>query len=419
VPPLVKDYREADRFVSVCRLADHLEILFVPGAPGGCSYDSVSDCPKKRKGYFQNFSFDVMMIATGTHPQTGESIEMMRNLFILLVSTVVVVCLSGEGLAIKSIPQESGVSGFINVGAGGISGKSNMIAGNSLGDIGKREIDSLNDAPDSETDVIPVLSGELAYTFAGSRTQVFIGNSLEDFIRFETTSQVGVRQELPDKSILGVGYVFSGLPTEVWADPYVVGQNRKKTDRDSSGLRLGFDRILGSDFEIEFTWRSIDLDKERSGFTQQTLLGLSASEVRLLRREGDSYNFEILYPFRFRQGKHILAPAVAYTRFDLDGGAMANDRYQGRLTYFYTGNIVDVAANVLLAYADYDKANPIYRKKRDDTIYGGSLSVFYKNLFSVNRLSLVGTLAGFESDANIDFYDTTIGFTSLSVLYRF
>jgi hypothetical protein len=162
------------------------------------------------------------------------------------------------------------------------------------------------------------------------------------------------------------------------------------------------------------------LDDERSGSTQLVPDGdLTAAEARLLDREGDRYQFEVLYPFRFEQGKHTLAPAITYTRMDLDGGAMANDRYQGQLTYFYTGDIFNIATNVILAFADYDKTNPIYEKKREDDIYGGTLSVFYKNLFDVNRLSLVGKVAGFKSDANIDFYDTTIGFFSLSVLYRF
>jgi len=345
---------------------------------------------------------------------------MNRIFIILLALNVSGFFFATPGLSMQPMPKESGISGFINLGAGGISAESNMIAGNDLGDIGKKRIDSLTDSPDSKSDVIPVLNGELAYTFASTRTQLFLGNSLEDFIRFETATLAGVRQELPDNSLLEISYVFSAIPTEVWADPYVVDRNRSKTDRTASGLRLKYDKILGSDFEILFTWRSIELDDELSGLTQLVQRGdLTAAQTKLLDREGDSYQFEVLYPFRFENDKHVIAPAFNYTRLDLDGGAMANDRYQGQLTYFYTGEIFNVAANLFYAYADYDETNPIYLKKRNDNNYGGTLSVFYKNLFDVERLSLVGTVAGFKSDANIDFYDTTIGFFSLSVLYRF
>jgi len=261
-----------------------------------------------------------------------------------------------------------------------------------------------------------LINGELAYTFGASRTQLFLGNTLEDFIRFETVAQAGLRQELPDKSIVAASYVFSSMPTVVWADPYVVDRDRTETDRKSSGLRLGYDKILGSDFEIQFTWRRIDLDDEHSGLTQ---IGLPSDQANLLDRQGDSYQIEVIYPFRFDQGKHNLAPAVTYTRLDLDGDAMANDRYQGQLTYLYIGDIFNIAVNVVLALADYDETNPIYSEKREDDIYGASVSVFYKNLLSVDRMSLVGTIAGFKSDANIDFYDTTIRFAGLSVLYRF
>lgn len=341
---------------------------------------------------------------------------MNRMVIVLLVLIAGGLSAATPAYSMQPIPQDSGFSGFINLGVGAITAKSNMIAGNNLASIGKERIDSLTDSPDSENDVIPLISGELAYTFASTRTQLYLGNSFEDFIRFETATLAGVRQELPDKSIVALSYVFSGIATEVWADPYVVGQDRTKTDRTSSGLRLGYDKILGSDFEIQFTWRSIDLDEERSGLTQ---LGLPQDQAKLLNREGDSYEFEVIYPFRFKQGKHILAPAFSYGRLDLHGEAMANDRYQGQLTYAYMGERFSFAGNLIFGIADADKTNPIYLKKREDDIYGLSLTVFYRKFLDVQGLSLVGTAAYFRSDSNIDFYDTTIGLLGLSVLYRF
>jgi hypothetical protein len=341
---------------------------------------------------------------------------MNRVIIVLLVLSAGGLLGTTPAYSITPIPQDSGFSGFINLGVGAITAKSNMIAGNNLATIGKKRIDTLTDSADSENDVIPLISGELAYTFASTRTKLYVGNSLEDFIRFETATLAGVRQELPDKSIVELSYVFSAIYTEVWADPYVVGQDRTKTDRNSSGLRLGYDKILGSDFEIKFTWRGIELDDERSGLTQ---LGLPPDQAKLLDREGDSYEFEVIYPFRFKQGKHILAPALSYRRMELDGEAMANDHYQGQLTYAYVGNPLSISSNLLFAVADADKTNPIYLEKREDVIYGLSIAVFYRNFLDVQGLSLVGSAAGFRSDSNIDFYDTTIGLLGLSVLYRF
>ena len=341
---------------------------------------------------------------------------MSRIIIVLLILSTGWLFGTTPAYSITPIPQDSGFRGFINIGAGAITAKSNMIVGNKLTTIGNQRIDSLTDSADSTNDFIPLISGELAYTFASTRTQLYLGNSLEDFIRFDTATLAGVRQELPDKSIVALSYVSSLIRTEVWADPYVVGQDRTKTDRASSGLRLGYANILGSDFEIQLTWRSIELDDERSGLTQ---LGLSPDQAKLLNREGDSYEFEILYPFRFKQGKHLLAPALSYRRMELDGEAMANNHYQGQLTYAYFGNPFSISSNLIFAIADADKTNPIYLENREDVIYGLSLSVFYRDFLDTQGLSLVGTAASFRSDSNIDFYDTSIGLLGLSVLYRF
>jgi hypothetical protein len=50
---------------------------------------------------------------------------------------------------------------------------------------------------------------------------------------------------------------------------------------------------------------------------------------------------------------------------------------------------------------------------------GLSLTGFYRNFLNVEGLNLVGSVAGFKSNSNIDFYDASIGLLGLSVLYRF
>ena len=44
-----------------------------------------------------------------------------------------------------------GFSGYVNLGSASIKAESNMIAGNSLGDLSNKTITSLTDSPDSET----------------------------------------------------------------------------------------------------------------------------------------------------------------------------------------------------------------------------------------------------------------------------
>ena len=140
--------------------------------------------------------------------------------------------------AIEPIPEESGFSGFLNLGAVYLDVESNTIAGNDLVDVGKERIDSVFDSPDSESDVIPAINGEIAYTFASTRTQAYFGNSLEDYLRFDFSTLLGVRQELPDSSIVAASFVFSGIPTEVWEDPYVANRDRDEIGRGSCRERV-------------------------------------------------------------------------------------------------------------------------------------------------------------------------------------
>ena len=323
---------------------------------------------------------------------------------------------SGTVSAFEQIPKESGFSGFINLGAAYIETESNMVAGLEIVDLGNDTINSIFDDPDSKSDVLPLVNLDLHYTFATTRTQLFIGNSLEDFVRFDLTAQAGVRQELPDSSTVAASFVFSGLPTEVWEDPYVVGVPRNETDRTSNGVRLRWDNLLDTSAGVTYTYRKIELDDELSGLTQ---LGLSAAQAALLDREGDHHEVELLYEWKVAE-RHTLIPAFRYNKFDLDGDAMANDRYSLQLTYKYRGEQFSVAANGSVALADYDATNPIYNTKRDDTIYGGTLQVFWHRPFGAPKgVSLLGIVGFFKTNADIDFYDAQTFLLGLSAFYRF
>ncbi|MFQ5936351.1 MAG: DUF2860 family protein, partial [Acidiferrobacterales bacterium] len=77
---------------------------------------------------------------------------------------------------VGTIPKESGVSGFVNLGIGGVRGKSNLVAGNSVADIGHEIIPSIFTQPDARTSAVPIVNLEVAYTWGPKRTQVFFGN---------------------------------------------------------------------------------------------------------------------------------------------------------------------------------------------------------------------------------------------------
>jgi hypothetical protein len=315
--------------------------------------------------------------------------------------------------ALAAIPKESGFGGFVMVGGAVSRVKSNLIAGNDFGDVGEKNIDSIFDEPDGRTRGSPVVNFNIHYTFAEARTQIFLGNRLEDLIRYDLTTQLGVRHEFSKAGTLGASFVFSAIPTEVWKDPYLENQSRKETDRDSRGVRLNWQRIFGTPLRLQYTYRDIDIDKERSGETF-----LPSNEAKRLRRDGDSHSIDGFYAFRFG-GRHTLVPSLGYERENLDGSAVSNDRYEIQLTHTYAGERFAFATNLGYEKAKYDKRNPIYGKTQDDDRYGGSFTVFYDRLFGAKQWIGVGGVGYFKNDSNIDFYEASMLQGFLAAMYHF
>lgn len=315
------------------------------------------------------------------------------------------------------IPQESGFSGFVNGGAALWRVEDNMVKKISYFKISDDSIGSVDNKPKSEYSVSPVLNFNLRYTFASTRTQIFLGNQLEDLLRLDTTSFLGLRQELADQSIIGLSYVYSALVTQVYKDPYDTNGNRDGTDRKINGVRLSYDKILSTDLSFQYTYRNIDIDKERSG----SALGLTPSQQDRLVRDGDQHDVEFLYRYVLEDGgiKHTFIPSLKYSRFDLDGDAMSNNAILFNLNYRYDVAKFAFVVNGYYGYADYDKSNPIYGKTRNEDRYGFGLIGFYKRFLDVEGLALTANVTMNRQDSNIDFYDSEVDLYFLSLFYNF
>lgn len=334
---------------------------------------------------------------------------MKRVLLALLGSTA---ALSAQ--ALDRIPQESGFSGYAFVGGASSSRETNMIA--SVGDteVADERIDSLTDGPDSKDYGQLLLDFGLNYTFADSRTQIFGGTSLEDFLTQDSTFGIGLRQGIGGAGNLVVKAIAS-TPMETWEDPYLIGADRRETDVSSSGGRLGWEHIFGSGLEITYSARSIELDDELSG----TFLGLSQDNQDLLNREGDLNTLKVAYVWQL-SGDHLITPSISAVEHDLDGDAMAMDGYQAELNYAYTGSENwEFVVNLVAGTLESDDDNPIYGETAEVDRMGVSLGATYKEPFGLQNWRARGAISYGEEDSNIDFYDTSIGSVSLGMMYSF
>ena len=334
---------------------------------------------------------------------------------LLAVLTVSVV---PAALAIEPIPTTPGWRGFVVVGGGHADLKSNTVAGNNLIDIGQPFIDSVLQRPRSDDTFHPVITGEINYTFGGG-WQAFFGTSLEDAVTLDGVTQLGARKDMGSAGILQGGFLFSGIPTQVWEDPYAEGVNRKETNRDSTGVRLEWDRILGSAFDVTFSYRDISIDTERSG-QGVTSVSCDLTCEELLVRDGDQYSFDVSYLYRLGEGRrHLVRPLVRYTIDDRDGEAMSSDGYRLQLSYVFLGQGYSVASNLAYGSSSFDARNPIFGARTDTDGIVVDSTLFYRLPFESGRWQAVGSVLWGEGDSDVDFHDNEIFMISAGVMYRF
>jgi hypothetical protein len=325
-----------------------------------------------------------------------------------VVAALVIVSLVGANvaLALDPIPKQPGFSGYIQPGLGYMSIKSNMVAKVLSFDLSDQKINNLNDEPDSQSTMLFSLPFKLAYTFQGGRTQVFLGTEVGDLLSFDTAQQLAIKQDVGSLGVMQAGLLFSGA-TRVWKDPYVTNQNRDDTDRRNMGVQFTWDKMFGSNLELEYSIRKVDIGSEKSG--QDPALALANSEQDRLDRNGVAHKVSAAYQFTFAE-KHRITPEIALSYDDLDGEAMANTGVDLKLNYTYLGDPLTLVFNASVGQADYDKSNPIYGKTRDDDRYGVSATVYYKNpwgwkLFNSEPMQFFVTGAYSITDSNIDFYN--------------
>jgi hypothetical protein len=321
-------------------------------------------------------------------------------------------------LAIEPIPTTNGWSGFIGAGGGYIDLKSNLVAGNDMIELGRPTISSISQGPQSDDTAFPFFTGEVKYTF-GDRWQAFFGASIEDAVTLDNVTQLGLRKDLDSIGILQGGILFSGLPSQVWEDPYAEGVRREETDRNSAGGRLQWDRVLGTPVELTFSYRDISIDRERSGQGTTSVTCLADCQ-ELMEREGDQYHFDASYRFNLGQGgRHILRPMVRYTIEDREGDAVSGDAYRLQLSYAFMGQGYTFVSNAAYGQTSFDEQNPLFNQAADADRVVLDTSLFYRLPTESKRWQAVARVFWGEEDSDVRFHDSEVSSASLGVIYRF
>ena len=315
--------------------------------------------------------------------------------------------LSLPAIALDKMP-DPGWSGYINLGVGTGSIESNFLARVSGIDVDLGD-DTIQDfgSPDDESITLPAANLNIGYTFSGGNTRVFLGNDLADFLQFDRTTLLALRHDFDSLGRFQVALLSSAFPaTEVWADPYVRGEKRKDTESGSTGARITWDKIFGSQFEVKLSTREKDIDDENSGQWLVDQGEITAAETKLLDREGDIMRADLGYMIIIDDGTHIIRPSVAYIDRDLDGDAMAQDGYEVALSYAYQTQGFRWVNNVLFQSLEGDKENPIFNEVSDEDVIGVATQMFFPGAFGLDKWTPNVSAIWSEGDNDIDFNDS-------------
>jgi hypothetical protein len=323
-------------------------------------------------------------------------------------------------VAQDDIPKTSGFSGFALLGPGYFNVEHSLLVTGAplLDDVGTPQIESIFDPPPSGSAPALLVGFELNYTFSSTRTQLYLGSRLEDLLRLDILIGLGVRQELPDSSILAASLLLTPLELKYWSDPYIEGEDRKRTGLYFPGIRIRWGRILKTGLELTVTARQYQFDEENSGNWLVSEGRLNPDQRSLLNRDGDVLRLQALYRFDFKS--HRFEPAVRYSKDSHNGAAISNNGFSLRLTYLYLSPKVVIDFNVFYGKRKSDEIHPVYDKVLDAERWGVALTVFIPvKRFDSSVLSVFVSGEIFRENANIDFFESKISSINGGLIWRF
>jgi len=285
-----------------------------------------------------------------------------------------------------------------------------------------KQIDSLYQDANSETTFFPLLLWELGYTLENSTTNFFAGTPKENIVEGTFFLEVGIQQKLSGGTILTAAWVpkLPILDNEAWKDPFLLGSDRQETDQDSQAFKVEAESIFGSPVNLRYGFGRQEIDDDQSGIylSEQPGSTLTTADLQMLKRDSDFHLLEAQYAISFGRGI-MIRPGISYLRGDATGDANSFNQFQGKVSFAYPWERWRFFGNISLGLAEYDEANPIFEKTREDVIYGTTLGVGYTTPFGWKDFTASVFTSFKKNDTNIKFYDSTSMIIAIGLAWLF
>lgn len=316
----------------------------------------------------------------------------------------------------QPLPRESGFSGYIEILGAYTSTNSQLNT-----DSQNEKTGSLDRSGDRVGKFRPFPLGLLSYTFADIRTQLYIGILPENLAEGQILFETGVRHDLADGTSLRASVIpTSPFDQKAWEDPFVVGQDRERTEADTWGLKLVADNIAGSGFNLRGGLLRKTVNNEKSGEFLFLQPGSSLSLDDLDDLDRDEYRYRLTAQYAFRLAPRMrLLPILRYVRGDADGDANSFHGLTPQLSLQYFGNQLQVALNASVNREWYDKSHPVFNKTRKDYNIGLFAILGYKEPFGWKNFRIDWFNGAFKQNSNIDFFESSSYLSALGIGYTF
>jgi len=339
-----------------------------------------------------------------------------RKKYILILLILFCFLIQIPAYAQQPLPRESGFAGYVEILGAYISTNSQLNT-----DGKNKQTDSLDKSGDRVGKIRPFPLGLISYTLADIRTQLYLGVLPENVAEGQFQVETGARHDLTDGTSLRAAFIpVTPIKQETWEDPFVVGQDRDRTDINSYGLKLAAENILGSGFSLKYGWARQLINNERSGefLLSQPGSTLLPADLADLDRDANYHRLSTEYSYRLAP-RMRLKPILRYTRGAADGDANSFHELAPQLSFLYFGDQLQAALNASVKGAWHDATHPVFDKTRRDYDFGLLAILGYKEPFGRRDFRVDWFSGAFKQTSNINFYESTTFLTALGLGYEF
>lgn len=314
---------------------------------------------------------------------------------------------------INTRTKGSGWSGYLQVVAGGYSNKGLVSVGDD-----NEHINSFNaTSRRSEEDfILPIW--QLNYVLDETSTTLYFGVPDDSAFQNGIAFEAGISHEFADGTVLSTSYTpsISGLGGEVWQDPYLTGQKRKRSDTSTKAFHIEVENIFNSGFSFRHSFGENFVDEDHAG--ESLSVRLTTAQLNQLQRNG-KFNLTQLSLFLPIDRYFYVIPELSYKHTDAKGDANSFNRIRGNLTLVYQRNQIEYFINGYFNKDRYEKPNPVFNIKRQDESYGLTLGASYREPLGWEDIKLELITGEARQDSSIHFFDTTGQFVALGLSYQF